>query len=133
MKESIVSRAALIILAIVLAAFGVFHFQHAREMIVFVPAFVPGGIIWVYVVGIAFILVAIALIAHRYVKVAGYLLALLLLLFVITIHLPNWMDSGDAEMRQQALTNLLKDSAIAAFALYIGSTAPKERNSTRTD
>lgn len=129
MKESIVSRAALIILALVLAAFGIFHFQHAREMIVFVPAFVPGGIIWVYVVGVAFILVAIALIAHRYVKVAGYLLAILLILFVFTIHLPNWMDAGDPEMRQQALTSILKDSAIAAFALYIGSTAVPERRS----
>lgn len=126
MKESIISRAALIILALVLAVFGLFHFQHARQMIVFVPDFLPGGILWVYVVGVAFILVAIALIAHRYVKVAGYLLAFLLIAFIFTVHLPNWMDAGDPEMRQQALTNILKDSAIAAFALFIASTARRE-------
>lgn len=125
MKDNIISRIAVIVLAIVMGVFGIYHFQHAREMIVFVPNFLPGGIIWVYVVGAAFILVAIALIAHRYVKIAGYLLAILLVFFVLTIHLPNWLNSGDPEMRQMSLTNLLKDLAIAAFAAYVASNAQK--------
>jgi uncharacterized membrane protein len=125
MKDNIISRIAVIVLAIVMGVFGIYHFQHAREMIVFVPNFLPGGIIWVYVVGAAFILVAIALIAHRYVKLAGYLLAILLVFFVLTIHLPNWLNSGDPEMRQMSLTNLLKDLAIAAFAAYVASNAQK--------
>jgi hypothetical protein len=33
------------------------------------------------------------------------------------------MHAGDAEMRQMALINLLKDAAIAAFALHIAANA----------
>jgi len=125
MKEQVISRAAVIILAIVMAVFGFYHFNHAREMIVFVPAFLPGGITWVYVIGVAFILVAIALLFHKGVKVAGYTLAILLFLFVLLIHLPNWRNAGDAEMRTLAFMNLLKDSAIAAFAMYVAANAQK--------
>lgn len=125
MNDSIISRISVIVLAIVMGIFGFYHFSHARDMIAFVPDFLPGGIIWVYIVGIAFILVALALIAHRYVKFAGYLLAVLLLIFVLTIHLPNWMNAGDPEMRQLSLTNFLKDLAIAAFAAYVASNAQK--------
>jgi len=119
MKEETISRIAVIILAIVLATFGVFHFLHPSNMLVFVPEFLPGGIAWVYVVGIAFILVAIALIVHKQVKLASYLLALMLIVFVLTVHLPNFLHSGDPDMRQQSLVSLLKDSALAVFALYI--------------
>lgn len=125
MKYNIISRIAVIVLAIVMGVFGIYHFMHAREMIVFVPDFLPGGIIWVYLVGVAFIIVALALIAHRYVKFAGYLLAIILLFFILTIHLPNWLNAGDPEMRQLSLTNMLKDLAIAAFAAYVASNAEK--------
>jgi glucan phosphoethanolaminetransferase (alkaline phosphatase superfamily) len=83
----------------------------------------PGGIIWVYFVGTAFILAAIAFITHKQVKLAGYLLALLLFIFVIAIHFPNYLNSGDNDMKQIAFTNMLKDTALAAFALYLGSEA----------
>jgi len=122
MKEALVSRIAIIILGIVLATFGIYHFLRPDNMLVYVPAFLPGGILWVYVVGVAFILAAIAFITHRMIKVTGYLLALLLLIFVLTVHLPNYLHSGDMELKQGAFVNLLKDTAIAAFALYIAST-----------
>ena len=125
MSDSIISRIAVIILAIVMGVFGFYHFSHARDMIAFVPDFLPGGIFWIYIVGVAFILVAIALIAHRYVKFAGYLLAALLLILALTVQLPNWLNAGDPELRQSSLTNFLKDLAIAAFAAYVASNAKK--------
>jgi uncharacterized membrane protein len=90
---------------------------------VYVPTYIPGGLLWVYVVGIAFILAAIAFIVNRQASLAGYLLAALLFIFVLTIHLPNFMNAGDSEMRQMALVNILKDTALAAFALHIGANA----------
>lgn len=125
MNNNIISRISVIILAIVMGVFGIYHFQHPREMFAFVPDFLPGGIIWVYLVGIAFLIIAVALIAHRWVKIAGYLLAFILVFFILTIHLPNWLNAGDPEMRQISLTNLLKDLAIAAFAAYVASNAQK--------
>jgi hypothetical protein len=56
-------------------------------------------------------------------QLAAYALAILLLIFVITVHLPTYSDAGSMEMKNLALTNLLKDAALAAFAMHIGSNA----------
>jgi len=125
MKEQLISRIAVIILAIVLIVFGIYHFMQPRVMITFVPNFLPGGLTWVYVVVIAFILAGIAFILHRWVKLAGYMLALLLICFVLLIHLPNYLHSGDINEQRLSFMNLLKDSAIAAFAMYVASNAQK--------
>ena len=127
MKEAIISRIAIIILGIVLAAYGIYHFsaQNQEYLISFMPSFLPGGNIWFYIVGVAFILAAIAFILHTQVKLAGYLLALLLLLFAFTVHLYNYLHVGNPEGKQLSYINFLKDIAIAAFSLYIASNSKK--------
>src|SRR5690348_4557322 len=100
MNQHAISRTAIYILSIVMIVFGIYHFLHPKDMVIFVPAFVPGGIIWVYVVGIAFILAALAFIVNRQVKLAAYFLAALLFIFVLTIHLPNFLHAGDKDMQQ---------------------------------
>jgi hypothetical protein len=47
----------------------------------------------------------------------------MLFCFVLTVHLPNYLHAGDAEMRQLALISILKDSALGAFALHIAANA----------
>ncbi len=123
MTQRIISRIGIYLLSAVMIIFGIYHFQSPRSMVVFVPANMPGGITWVYVVGVAFILAAVAFISNKFVKLAGYLLALLLIIFVLTIHLPNYNHAGAAEMRQEAFLSLLKDLALAAFALHIAGSA----------
>lgn len=123
----IISRIAIYLLSIVLFAFGVFHFLHPHDLLVFVPSFVPGGIIWVYVVGAAFILVAISFLTNRMVKISGYVLAVLLILFIVSIHIPNYLNAGDKDMKQMALINLLKDTAIVGFALHIAAGAHHQK------
>jgi uncharacterized membrane protein len=123
MTQHIISKVAIYLLSVIMIAFGVYHFLHPRNLLVFVPSNIPGGITWVYVVGIAFILAALAFITNKGVKIAAYLLAALLIVFVLTIHLPNYREAGDDAMRQGALINILKDTALAAFALHIAGSA----------
>ena len=123
----IISRIAIYLLSIVLFAFGVFHFLHPRDLLVFIPEFMPGGILWVYLVGAAFILVALSFLTNKMVKVAGYVLAVLLIVFILTIHLPNYLNAGEKEMKQIALINLLKDTAIVGFALHIAAGAHHQK------
>jgi putative oxidoreductase len=123
MYEHSISRIAIYILSLVMLAFGIYHFLHPKNLMVYVPDFVPGGMVWIYIVGTAFILAAIAFIINRQARLAGYLLAALLFVFVFTIHVPNYLNAGDAEMRQLAFVNILKDAALAAFALHIGANA----------
>jgi len=127
MNQHTVSRIAIFILALVMLVFGLQHFLHPYDLLVKVPTFLPGGIIWVYVVGVSFMLTAIAFMTNKLVRVAAYLLAALLFTFVLCIHLPNYLNTADPEYARASLTNLLKDSALAAFALYIASNARHQR------
>ena len=108
----IVSRIAIYLLAVVFIIFGIFHFIYPEDLLVYVPNFLPGGIRWAYLVGASFILVGISFITNQYVKFTSYLTAGFLLFFILTIHVPNSLNAGDAEMRQWALVNILKDLAI---------------------
>lgn len=119
----IVSRVAIYMLSIVLIIFGIFHFMYPYDLLVYVPDFLPGGIRWAYVVGAAFVLVGISFVTNQYVKFTSYLLAILLVIFILTIHVPNALNAGAPEMRQWALINILKDTAIVGFALHIGAGA----------
>ena len=119
----IVSRIAIYLLSVVLIVFGIFHFKYPYDLLVYVPEFLLGGIRWAYVVGGAFILVGVSFMTNRYVKFTSYLLSALLILFILTIHLPNALNAGAPEMRQWAWINLLKDTAIVGFALHIAAGA----------
>lgn len=119
----IVSRVAIYLLSVVLILFGIFHFMYPRDLLVYVPPSLIGGIKWAYVVGGAFVLVGLSFLTNQFVKFTGYMLAVLLLIFILTIHVPNYMNAGDKEMRQMALINILKDTAIMGFALHIAAVA----------
>ncbi|HSC52773.1 MAG TPA: hypothetical protein VLC98_04100 [Phnomibacter sp.] len=119
----VVSRFAIYLLAIVLIALGIYHFMFPRDLFVYVPTSWLGNIAWAYIVGAAFVLVGISFITNQYVKLCGYLLAVLLIFFVLTIHVPNYFDAGDKEMRQIALISILKDTAIVGFVLHVAAGA----------
>ena len=126
-NQHLISRISIWLLAIVMIIFGIQHFKHPDIFANFVPPYLPGGDMWVYIVGGAFILAALAFIANRFVALAGYLLAALLLVFIITIHWPNFRDASSVENSQATLSNMLKDLAIAAFALYIASNSRHQK------
>lgn len=105
--------------AIPFAVFGVFHFMYADAMAGMVPL-LPGGAIWVYLTGLAFILAAVSIIIQRHDKLACFLLGVMLLIFALSIHLPSGLESGD-------WTQFLKDTALAGGAWgYALMAAPEE-------
>ncbi|MFI5128741.1 MAG: hypothetical protein ACHQFX_02070 [Chitinophagales bacterium] len=125
MTQRIISHIAIYLLSVVMIIFGIYHIQRPHNMLAFVPADLPGGITWVYVVGAALILAAIAFIFNKFVKITAYLVALLLIVFVVAIHLPTYNNAGDPDIRQTALIDILQDLAIAAFALHIAGSADR--------
>jgi uncharacterized membrane protein len=125
MTQRIISHIAIYLLSVVMIIFGIYHIQHPHNMLAFVPANLPGGINWVYVVGIVLIVAALAFIFNKFVKITGYLLALLLIVFVVAVHWPTYNNAGDADIRQTAFIDMLQDLAIAAFALHIAGSADR--------
>ena len=119
MNFTIPSRLAEIIYALIMAFFGVMHFMNTDIMSGMVPEAVPGsGVLWIYVTGVGLLGAALAILVQVFKKPACYLLALMLLIFVFTIHLQPAME-GNAG-------NLLKDSALAMAAILIGNRVPKK-------
>jgi uncharacterized membrane protein len=102
--------------ATVMLAFGAMHFMAGADMAGMVPSFVPGGVLWVYLTGAAMIAYALAIYTGRYAKLASQLLALLLVIFAVTIHIPAVMG-GD----QMSMGQVLKDLGLAGGALVLGN------------
>ncbi|HET9746656.1 MAG TPA: hypothetical protein VFP97_13145, partial [Chitinophagaceae bacterium] len=77
MKKHIVSHVAIYILSAVMIFFGIYHFKNPKAMMEYVPADLPNPILWVKIVGGAFILAAVSFVLNKYVRLTAYLLALM--------------------------------------------------------
>lgn len=94
--------------------FGLFHFMGADDMKSMIPSWLPGGVFWVYLTGLALVLSFVAFVINKKAKLALTLLGVMLLVFVFLIHIPGLM--GGNEM---AMPMILKDSAMAGGAFML--------------
>jgi putative oxidoreductase len=109
------------LLAIPLAIFGVLNLINAAHMVGMVPSWIPGGVIWVYLIGLFLIAGAVSILMGKKGRLAGTLIAILMIIFVLTIYLPKVMNGDDTSM-----SGLLKDLMIAGGALVFASTQPHD-------
>lgn len=96
------------------AVFGLLHIVNASQMADMVPAYFSGGSLWVYLTGFAQIAFAVSVVIGRYDKLAAILCALMLLIFILTLHLPSL---SNLEMSKLAMTNMLKDLGLIGGAM----------------
>lgn len=127
MKNLISTRLAVIIFAFIMGFFGANHFLHAKDMATNVPSFLPLPQILVYISGAGFLLAAVAFIIDRYAKLAGYLLALLLLIIVFSVDVPGIARATNIHLKMIFVTNMLKDAALAMAAILIGDISRERR------
>ena len=112
--------------AVALAIFAAEHFLTARDLSVIVPRWIPGALFWTYFVGAALLAAAISFIAWRYVRWSASLLALLFLIIVATIDLPN-LPKHVHERLFWTLT--VRETAFAGGAMVLaGSLWPRGRS-----
>src|ERR1700753_3649210 len=116
MNNTTIFRIGTILYALVVGFFGVNHFLHGTGLQNTVPRFIPGGVFWVYLTGAALIAAAISFLTGKYVRVAGLLLALFLILIVLTVHVPAMTNVTGEEHVSIIVTNLVKDTGLAAAA-----------------
>jgi uncharacterized membrane protein len=75
--------------AAALAAFAAEHFTDTGDLMGIVPKWLPFPLFWTYFVGVALLAAAVSFIAFRCVRWSASLLALLFLIIVATMDLPN--------------------------------------------
>ncbi|MBI1341641.1 MAG: hypothetical protein GC171_01770 [Terrimonas sp.] len=119
----VVSRVSIYMLSAILIILGVFHFMYPRELFVYIPPSLWGGLTWVYLAGGAYILVGVSFLTNQYVKFTGYLLVIMLVIFILAFHLPNFRNAGDSDMRILSFIHIMKDTAIAGFAMHVAAGA----------
>jgi uncharacterized membrane protein len=120
MKNLISTRLATIIFALIIGIFGVNDIMYAKVMASDIPSFLPFPTVLVYISGTGFLLAAIAFILNRYAKLAGYLLALLLLVKVFSVDLIQvGHAAANVQMKVFFIKNVLKDAALAMAAVLI--------------
>lgn len=105
--------------------FGSFHFMNASAMAGMVP--IPGGVVWVYLTGVAHIAAALAIMSGKMAVLATQLLGLMLLIFAVSIHLMGVINAPDQAAMQASMSSFLKDTALAGAAWFMsGHLAPAE-------
>ncbi|MBI3395546.1 MAG: DoxX family protein [Spirochaetia bacterium] len=107
---------ARVVYAVPFAIFGLLHVAYADKMGGMVPSWVPGGVIWVYVTGIAMVAAGAAIAMKVRARQACFGLAALLFIFILTIHGPGLANSA---MRDASMAQLLKDMALMGAALFL--------------
>jgi uncharacterized membrane protein len=102
--------------AVALGIFAAEHFLAARDLSGIVPRWMPGALFWTYFVGAALLAAAISFIAWRYVRWSASLLALLFLIIVATIDLPNLPKHAHERL---FWTLTLRETAFAGGAMVL--------------
>ena len=75
--------------AVPLAVFAMLHFFTAKDLVAFVPSYMPGRMFWVYFVGCALIAAALSIATKIQVRWSGLLVGIMMFLFVAMLYLPG--------------------------------------------
>jgi putative oxidoreductase len=105
-----------ILFALPFGIIGINHFIVSDFFNGMLTSFIPGGGFMILFTGACLIAASISIILKKYIKLSCLLLALLLLIFILTIHIPQLFDPSKAQF---AFMELLKDSGLMGGALII--------------
>jgi putative oxidoreductase len=114
-----------ILFALPFGIMGLNHFFMKDVYLGMVSSFIPGGGFTVIMTGLALIAACIAIISMKFIRMACLLLALLLLIFICTIHVPGLFDSQTATL---AMIELLKDTSLMGGSLLIAGIYAEKNN-----
>ncbi|HCK34082.1 MAG: hypothetical protein OSB36_02745 [Longimicrobiales bacterium] len=93
--------------------FGIQHFTNAAALAGMVP--IPGGALWVYLTGLCLLAASVSVYTGKHTALAMKLLGLLLLIIVVTIHVPAIMGGGAASW----ITPMVHTTGLAGGAFVL--------------
>jgi len=105
-----------ILFALPFGLMGLNHFLMTNTFIGMSSTFVPTGAYTILIIGAILILASISIILNKNIKLACFILAGLLLLFIATIHIPG-LFNADIKVAQLSLIELLKDTGLMGGAI----------------
>jgi putative oxidoreductase len=112
-----------ILFAIPFAIFGINHFLMTDYYLGILTSFIPWGPYTILLTGIMLIAASISIISKKYVKLSTILLAILLFIFIVTIHIPHLLQGAD---KTATIIALLKDISLMGGSLMIAGIYSEE-------
>ncbi|MCU0329859.1 MAG: DoxX family membrane protein [Candidatus Kapabacteria bacterium] len=106
-----------ILFSVPFLVFGIFHLRDANQMAGMVP--IPGGVLWVYVTGVAQVAAAASFLLGKQMRLAALLTALLMIIYAFSLHLPGVLGATDQGALMMSMSGLLKDVGLAGGALFL--------------
>ena len=114
-----ISTIGRILFALPFAFFGINHFLMMDYYLGTLTSFIPKTAFVMILTGVLLIAASISIITKKLVKLSTMLLAVLLFIFIITIHIPNLIHEVDKTV---TLIALLKDISLMGGSLMIAGT-----------
>ena len=105
-----------ILFALPFALFGINHFLMTDYYVGMLTSFIPFGAYTIILTGIMLIVTSISIMLRKYVRISTIILAILLLMFICTIHIPHLISHKDTT---STLIALLKDISLLGGSLMI--------------
>jgi putative oxidoreductase len=115
-----------ILFALPFSIFGLNHFLFLDFYIGNFSSFIPLGPYTIMLTGVFMIMASISIIFNKYIELSTILLAILLFIFIITIHIPGLFH---AEKIQVALIELLKDTSLMGGSILISGMMREKKSS----
>lgn len=119
-----------ILFAIPFALFGINHFLMLDYYLGMLTSFVPLGAYTIILTGIMLIAASISIITKVLVKFSTLMLAVLLFIFIVTIHIPHLFADADKSV---TLIALLKDISLMGGSLMIFGIYSEEEKSEKNE
>jgi putative oxidoreductase len=123
-----------ILFALPFGILGLNHFLMKSYYLGMMSTFIPGGGYTIIITGLALIAACISIIAKKYIQLSCLLLAILLFIFILTIHIPGLFDSTEVTILSMhtkfstlAMIELLKDTSLMGGALMIAGIYREEK------
>ena len=114
-----------ILFAIPFALFGINHFLMMDYYLGMLTSFIPLGAYTIILTGIMLIVASISIITKKFIKFSTIILAILLFVFIVTIHIPNLLNGGEKTI---TLIALLKDISLMGGSLMIAGMYSEKEN-----
>jgi uncharacterized membrane protein len=115
-----------ILFAIPFAIFGINHFLMTDYYLGVLTSFIPLGAYTIILTGIMLIAASISIITKKFVKLSTIMLAILLFIFIVTIHIPHLFADAD---KTSTIIALLKDISLMGGSLMIAGIYSEEEES----
>lgn len=112
-----------ILFAIPFAIFGINHFLMTNYYLGVLTSFIPLGAYTIILTGIMLIAASISIITKKFVKFSTIMLAILLFIFIVTIHIPHLFTDAD---KTSTIIALLKDISLMGGSLMIAGIYSEE-------